>query len=156
MMLAFLTAAVLAGHPGWPREVTIAGLRGEARVPVRIDGFGAPTLPASPLLSALDGEIRVDSGWAEVVIARQPFRFLVGAPLYQFSSQLLPLASPAMLTADSLFLPFQFIAEILPYYLGDRYRWEARAARLVELRGRTTTLAGRAADPGRMPNGLRP
>ena len=158
MIIAFaLAGALLAGGgSGLPRELTVVGLRSEARIPIRLDAGGSPVIAAGPLVAALDGQFRVDSGWAEVVIARQPFRFLVGAPLYQFSSQLLPLASPAMLTADSLFLPFQFIAEILPYYLGDRYRWEARAARLVELRGRTTTLAGRAADPGRMPNGLRP
>jgi len=91
------------------------------------------------------------------VVSRQPFRFLVGAPLYRFSNQLLPLAGPASLARDSLFLPYQFVAEIVPYYLGDRYRWEARGARLVELRGRTTTLAGRAArEPIRLPNGLRP
>jgi N-acetylmuramoyl-L-alanine amidase len=99
----------------------------------------------------------VDSGWAEVVVARQPFRFLLGAPLYQFSSHLMPLAGPASLAGDSLFLPFQFVAEILPYYVGDQYRWDGRRARLEELRGRTTTLAGRAAGAdARLSNGLRP
>src|SRR6185437_7675692 len=72
----------------------------------------------------------------------------LGAPLYQFSSHLMPLAGPASLAGDSLFLPFQFVAEILPYYLGDQYRWDGRRARLEELRGRTTTLAGRAAGTG--------
>src|SRR6185436_20689850 len=38
-----------------------------------------------------------------------------------------------------------------------RYRWDARKARLVEVRSRTTTLAGlAAADAARLPNGLRP
>jgi N-acetylmuramoyl-L-alanine amidase len=152
-----LAAALLGGRPAaLPREVTIAGLRGEARIPVRLDGSGSPVVFASPLVAALDGRLRIDSGWAEVVIAKQPFRFLVGAPLYQFSSQLRPLAGAAWLVGDSLFLPFQFVAEILPYYLGERYRWDARAARLEELRDRTTTLAGRAAGGARLSNGLRP
>jgi N-acetylmuramoyl-L-alanine amidase len=153
-----LAAALLCGpSAGFPREVTIAGLRGEARIPIRLDGAGWPVIAAAPLVAALDGQFRLDSGWAEVVVAKQPFRFLVGAPLYQFSSQLLPLAGPASFARDSLFLPYQFVAEILPYYLGDRYRWDGRTGRLQELRGRTTTLAGRAAaDVGRLPNGLRP
>lgn len=140
-----------------PREVTVASLRGETRIPVRLDLAGSPVVSATPLLTALGGELRVDSGWADVVVARQPFRFLLGAPLYQFSSQLLPLAGSASLSGDSLFLPFQFVAEIIPYYLSDQYRWDARRARLEELRRRTTTLAGRTtAAEARLPNGLRP
>jgi N-acetylmuramoyl-L-alanine amidase len=139
-----------------PREIIVATLRGETRIPLRRDPAGSLVLPASPLAAALDGVIRMDAGWAEVTVARQPFRFLIGAPLYQFSNQLQPLAAGALLAADTLFLPYQFVAEIIPYYLSDRYRWDARTARLEELRGRTTTLAGRAApDAARLPNGLR-
>jgi N-acetylmuramoyl-L-alanine amidase len=145
-----------AGAAWLPREVTIAGPRGDVHIPVRRDGAGSPTVAASPLVAALDGQLRMDAGWAEVTVGRQPFRFLVGAPLYEFSSQLMPLASPVFQAGDSLFLPYQFVAEILPYYLGERYRWDARAGRLEELRARTTALAGRAAQPGRLPNGLRP
>jgi N-acetylmuramoyl-L-alanine amidase len=155
--LALLGVLLGGERAGLPREVTIAGLRAEARVPVQLDGSGSPVVPAGLLVTALGGQLRLDSAWAEVVVGRQSFRFLVGAPLYEFSRQLMPLANPAMVARDTLFLPFQFVAEILPYYLGERYRWDARTARLVELRDRTTTLAGRApADAGRLPNGLRP
>jgi N-acetylmuramoyl-L-alanine amidase len=160
VIAALLLSGALAGGPPparLPREVTVATLQGEARIPVRLDLGGSPVVAATPLLTALGGELHVDSGWADVVVARQPFRFLLGAPLFQFSAQLLPLAGPASLSGDSLFLPYQFVAEILPYYLGDQYRWDARRARLEELRRRTTTLAGRAAAGGaRLPNGLRP
>jgi N-acetylmuramoyl-L-alanine amidase len=160
VVLAALSMA-LATPPsqgtGLPRELTVAGLRGETRIAVRRDGSGSPVVPASPLAAALDGTIRVEAGWAEVTIARQAFRFLIGAPLYQFSNQLLPLASAASLAGDTLYLPYQFVAELVPYYLADRYRWDPRTARLEELRGRTTTLAGRAAaEAGRLPSGLRP
>jgi N-acetylmuramoyl-L-alanine amidase len=157
VIAALLLAGGLLGQtPSLPREVIVATPRGEVRVPLRVDRSGSPVVPAAPLLSALGGELHVDSGWADVVVARQPFRFLLGAPLFQFSSQLRPLAGPASLAGDSLFLPFQFVAEILPYYLGDQYRWDPRRARLEELRGRTTSLAGRAAGGARLPNGLRP
>ncbi|MDX6354877.1 MAG: N-acetylmuramoyl-L-alanine amidase [Streptomyces sp.] len=155
--LALAAALLGRGAATLPGEVTIAGLHGVTRIPVRLDAAGWPIVSAGPLVAALDGQLRMDAGWADVTVGKQVFRFLVGAPLYQFSNQLLPLAGPASLARDSLFLPYQFVAEILPYYLGERYRWDARAARLEELRGRTTTLAGRAArDAGRLPNGLRP
>ena len=43
-------------------------------------------LPAGPLLLALHGTIRMDEAWVEVTVARQPFRFLLGAPLCVFST----------------------------------------------------------------------
>jgi len=158
VILELAFAASLFGRPAsLPAQVTVAAARGESHIPVRSDAAGSPVVAATTLVAALDGQLRLDAGWAEVVVAEQPFRFLVGAPLYLFSSQLLPLAGSASVVGDSLFLPYQFVAEILPYYLAERYRWDARLARLEELEGRTTTLAGRAAsDPGRLPNGLRP
>jgi N-acetylmuramoyl-L-alanine amidase len=138
-----------------PKEVIIAGVRGEARVPVRLDQSGAPMLPAAPLLAALSGSVRMEEGWAEVTVARQPFRFLVGAPFYIFSSQLQPLASPARLSGDTLFLPLQFVAEIIPYYLNERYRYDRRVARLEDTGG--GPLAARPPAPTRrLANGLRP
>ena len=152
-----VTLALLAGLLGetLPREVTVSGSRGDTRIPVSLDATGAPVLPAARLLAALSGTVRLDSGWAEVMVAQQPFRFLVGAPLYVFSSQLLPLVSPASLSGDSLYLPFQFVAEILPYYLGERYRYDGRTGRLRDLGAPKTAARARTEAP-RLANGLRP
>lgn len=155
MIAALLLAAALAGPARIPAEVTVAG----ARIPVRSDPSGAAVVPASPLLLALHGTIRIDGGWAEVTIARQPFRFLVGAPLCVFSARLVPLAAQASMSRDTLFLPFQFVAEILPYYLGDRYRYDERLARLDEVAAQVASLAATVPAPNapaRLPNGLRP
>jgi N-acetylmuramoyl-L-alanine amidase len=148
-----LLAALLGGTV--PREVTVSSTRGDTRVPVTLDGAGAPVLSATRLLMALSGTVRLDSGWAEVTVAHQPFRFLVGAPLFVFSSQLRPLASAASLSRDSLFLPFQFVAEILPYYLGERYRYDGRTGRLRDLGAPKPAAPSRTA-VARMANGLRP
>jgi N-acetylmuramoyl-L-alanine amidase len=152
-----VTLALLAGLLGetLPREVTVSGSRGDTRVPVSLDASGAPVLPAARLLAALSGTVRLDSGWAEVMVAQQPFRFLVGAPLYVFSSKLLPLVSPASLSGDSLYLPFQFVAEILPYYLGERYRYDGRTGRLRDLGAPKPAATARTEAP-RLANGLRP
>ncbi len=152
-MIAVL--ALVAGLGlGTPGQITVAGARGETTVPVRADPAGAPVVPASQLLAALEGTMRIHDGWADVTIARQPFRFLVGAPLYVFSSQLQPLANPVWLARDTLYLPFQFVSEILPYFLGERYRYDARTARLEDVSRRPPTA--RAPAPAeRLPNGLR-
>ena len=152
-MLAAVAVALAAAVA--PSQISIAGARGTATLPVRADPTGAPVVSAPLLVAALAGAVRMQDGWAEVVVARQPFRFLVGAPLYQFSNQVHPLASPAWLSRDTLYLPFQFVAEIIPYYLGERYRYDARAARLEDIAARPS--AARAPAPvDRLPNGLRP
>jgi N-acetylmuramoyl-L-alanine amidase len=152
-MIGLLSLLLTLAAPA-PREITVAGVQGEARVPVRLDQSGAPVLPAAQLLAALSGSVRMQDGWAEVTVARQPFRFLVGAPFYIFSSQLQPLASPAWLSGDTLFLPLQFVAEIIPYYLNERYRYDQRAARLEDSGGGPLARAPRSTK--RLANGLRP
>jgi N-acetylmuramoyl-L-alanine amidase len=151
------TLALLALLGAAPSAITISRSGGETRIPVGRDRDGAPVLPASPLLVALSGSVTMRDGWAEVTVARQPFRFLIGAPFYTFGSKLQALAGPPSVTRDTLFLPFQFVAEILPYYLGERYRYDVQTATLEDLAGRPVAARERAAAAaGRLPNGLRP
>jgi N-acetylmuramoyl-L-alanine amidase len=146
------------GRDSAPPAVTVTGRKGEARVPVTFDASGAPVVPAVPLLSALDGSARVSDGWAEVSVARQAFRFLVGAPLYRVGNRLQPLAASASVSNDTLYLPFQFITEVLPAFLSARYRYDARQARLIDLRSPSRSAVARVPPPAkdaRLPNGLR-
>ena len=147
------TVALLAALASAPDQLIVVGAGGETRIPIRIDPAGAPMVAAAPLLTALGGTVMVADAWADVTVARQPFRFLLGAPLYVFSSQLQPLANPVWFTRDTLYLPFQFVAEILPYYLGERYRYDARAARLEDVSRKGVAKATKPVD--RLPNGLR-
>jgi N-acetylmuramoyl-L-alanine amidase len=148
----------LAAFDSVPSVVTIAGAKGEARVPVRTDETGAPVLPAALLMSALDGSAKVVTGWAEISVARQAFRLLVGAPLCMCGDRLQPMAGSASVTRDTLYLPLQFVAEILPTYLGSRYRYDGRRARLTVAGGpdRGSVARGPAPPETRLPNGLRP
>ncbi len=135
-----------------PKAVTVATPRGEHRIPVRVDRAGTPIVAASLLVSALDGSIKVSDGWAEIVLARQTFRFLLGSPVYLLNNRLQPLAASVTWGRDSVFLPFQFIAEVLPTILGERYRYDRRTARLLDQGGRVVA----SATPNRLPSGLRP
>ena len=149
------TLALLAALGTAPGAVTISSAAGDTRVVVRLDPAGAPVLSAPQLIAALGGAMTVGEGWAEVTVSRQPFRFLVGAPLYLFSGKVQPLAAPALLARDTLFLPLQFVAEVIPYYLGERYRYDARAARLTDL-GSRPLATGRGGAGAPLANGLRP
>jgi N-acetylmuramoyl-L-alanine amidase len=152
MVTGLILAVATAAAPG---QITVEGARGVATVPVRADPAGAPVISAPQLVAALDGTVRLHDGWVEVVLARQPFRFLLGAPLYLFSNQLHPLANPVWMSRDTVYLPFQFVSEIIPYYLGERYRYDARAGRLQDIALRPAVA--RASQPAeRLPNGLRP
>jgi len=156
-MLIALAAYAFDSAPG---VVTVTGVNGETRIPVRTDGSGAPVVAASRLMVALAGSERVSDGWAEVSLGSQSFRFLLGAPLYVFDDRLHPLAAAASVSRDTLYLPFQFVAEILPSYLSDRYRYDRRRARLIDSGGGARTPVARVPGPAReitrLPNGLRP
>lgn len=152
-MISHLALVALLGTV--PAAVTIAGPGGETRVPIRRDAAGAPVLAAPQLVGALGGSVTLGEGWAEVTVSRQPFRFLVGAPLYLFSSKLQPLAAAATVARDTLFLPLQFVAEVIPYYLGERYRYEPGTGRLTD-RGSRPLASGRGEAGPRLANGLRP
>src|SRR5688572_22648967 len=81
-----------------PQVVTITTPRGDTRHAV-ITVDGAPMLLAGPLAGALGGRLSVQDGWAEVLIATQSYRFLLGAPFMvrlASTDSLLPLASPAI------------------------------------------------------------
>ena len=90
-------------------------------------------VPALPLATALGGTVRQDGAWVTVVISRQDFGFLPHAPLFRLNDRVEPLAVPAFERGDSLFVPYQFVAEILPRYLGELYRFDRVAGRLVQL-----------------------
>jgi N-acetylmuramoyl-L-alanine amidase len=150
--------AALGSLDSAPQVVTIAGAKGESRVPVRVDGSGAPVISAPVLLSALDGSAIVSEAWAEVSVGRQSFRFLLGAPLCLCRNRLQPLAAAASITRDTLYLPLQFVAEILPDHLGSRYRYDGRRARLTVTGAPERPAATAQASPREtpLPNGLRP
>jgi N-acetylmuramoyl-L-alanine amidase len=156
-MSALLAIALVAAAPGTaPMSVLVSTARGDTRVPVRTDEATGPVIAGPALLAPLGGRVTVEGAWAEVEVARQPFRFPIGVPLYAVGSQLKPIAGAAVVRRDTLFLPIQFVTQVLPSELKERFRYDLAGGRLVELTGRTPALlASTAADPTRLPNGLR-
>src|SRR5262249_22547781 len=100
----------------------------------------------------------------EVTLARQSFRFLLGAPVLSFNDRLQPLVGWAFRARDSLYLPLQFIAEILPEALSERYQWDPAQGRLRDTGPAVAASAPPKPAPKpapavtmqRLPNGLLP
>jgi N-acetylmuramoyl-L-alanine amidase len=135
-----------------PETVTITTTRGEARIPVIRDAVGGPLLAAPLLAQALRAEVSGDSGWYQFTIARQPFGFVPGIAAYRYNDRLEALAGTPMVRHDTLFVPLQFAAEILPAHFGERYQYDPVSARLTEV-GAQPRPAVAVSD--RLPNGLR-
>jgi N-acetylmuramoyl-L-alanine amidase len=149
-----LLGLLLAAQPATPPSTIIVMTpRGESRIAVRYDRFGAPVLAATHLVTALNGSFSLGRPWAEVIVARQSFRFLLDAPYYVYQGQVHALAGQALIARDTLFLPFQFVAEVLPRVFSERFRYDAAGSRLVETGTRVATQPSASA---RLPNGLKP
>jgi N-acetylmuramoyl-L-alanine amidase len=160
MLHSLLLLGLLAGTPSparsAPLSVVVHSARGEARIPVQLDPVGGPVLAAPALLGLLGARAERSADWAEVSVGNRVFRFLLGAPMYTLEGRVRPLAGAAMIRRDTLLLPIQFLSEVLPGTLGDRFRYDARAARLVDQAPALTAVAASRRDPNRLPNGLRP
>ncbi len=150
-LLSLLHGGLIRG----PSALVVTTPRGESRLPVMIDPFAGPVVAAPELLAALNATVQTTGAWATVTVAHQPFRFLLGAPTYRFNDRLEPLAGAACFTRDTLFLPFQFIAEILPRVFTERFRYDADLSRLVEIGPRVAGPAPAPVPSSRLPNGLK-
>jgi N-acetylmuramoyl-L-alanine amidase len=143
-----------------PMAVLVSTAKGDVRVPVRIDPLIGPTVAAPALLSPLGGTSSVQGAWATVEDARQPFRFLIGAPFYTTGGPPKPMAGAASIRRDTLYLPLQFVTEVLPTELKTVFRYEPASARLTELVRRSelppaSIAAGGKPRSDRLPNGLK-
>ena len=97
-MIASLLLAFVAGTA--PSNVVITTPGGDLRIPVTMEPGAGPLIPAGATLSALRGTSASDGIWADVTVGAQPFRFLLGAPLYSYSGELFGLASGALVRRD--------------------------------------------------------
>jgi N-acetylmuramoyl-L-alanine amidase len=128
-----LAAAAAGTDPRTPAPgvVTVSTSRGEVTVPVRSER-GHPALSAPALTVVLPMTIAVDRDWASVALGGQPFRFLLGAPLFEHGGRVVPLAGGAYLLHDTLFVPLQWLAEYVPRVFREAYRYDFLAARFEE------------------------
>jgi N-acetylmuramoyl-L-alanine amidase len=145
-----------ASHAGAPALITVQTPRGASLLPVITDGGAGPLISADALVGALGGVLQRAEPWVEIGLARQSFRFLLGAPFLMFNDRLQPLSGWAVASRDSVYLPLQFVSEVLPQVLSDRYAWDAARGRLVDTGPSTVVASPPAPAVARLPSGLLP
>jgi len=139
-----------------PTAITIVTPRGQSRLTV-IQVDGAPMLQGGAVATSLGGRLSVADGWADLLVATLEFRFLLDAPLLVRGPEgiQVPLAAPAVARDQEVLLPLQFVTELLPGLLRERYSYDAVAARFTET-GPAPLVRAPPRQVPRLPNGLLP
>lgn len=117
--------------PAPPSAVVVATARGESSIPVLSDE-GHPALAAEALGRLLPVTVEVEGVWAQVGFAEVPFRFLLGAPVVVQDGRVMPLAGAAYVARDSLFVPLEWLTDVVPQMFSEAYHYDAAAARFEE------------------------
>lgn len=133
LLLAAALGRVAPAAVAAPMALVVATAKGDVRIPVRADAESGPLVSAAALVQALGGLTSVVGAWAHVDISNLPFRLLLGAPYYSVGGVLKPLVGVAIVRRDSLFLPLQFVTQVLPAELKDRFRYYPSSGRLEEV-----------------------
>jgi len=129
---------------GVPDAITVTSSRGVRRVPV-VSERGFPALAAQSLVEVLDigmaAAVADSPGTATLRISGRTFAFVLDAAYFRFDGTVYTLAGGPYVARDSLFVPLQFFAEILPR-LVSRYRYDAARSVLEELPERAPARPG--------------
>jgi N-acetylmuramoyl-L-alanine amidase len=131
LLLALAFAIAPATDAPTPAALTVATSRGEAAVPVYTER-GHPALPAANLAELLPLSLQRTDDWAVVTFGGQPFRFLLGAPLFMNGDEVVPLVSGAYVARDTLFLPLQWLTDYVPREFHEAYHYDPLAYRFEE------------------------
>lgn len=134
--VVLLIALVLAGSGGAipaPSTIVVATTRGQDEVPVSLER-GHPTLPLSRLGRLLPVRGAIDGDWAVVAFADQPFRFLLDGAVFVHDGRVTPLVGGAHVSRDTIFVPLQWLTDVVPRMFREGYSYDALAARFEEAR----------------------
>ncbi len=120
-------------QPPAPASIIVATARGQDEVPVSLER-GHPSLAMPKLSRLLPVRGAVDGDWAVVAFADQPFRFLLDAPVVVYEGIVTPLVGGAYLARDTIFVPLQWLTDVIPRKFSEGYRYDPYAARFEEAR----------------------
>ncbi len=130
---AAVAAAAAPGAPAAPAAILIATSQGEWHVPVFVER-GHPALAVPMLKRILPIDELVQTDWALVAFANQPFRFLLDAPVFVHGGRVIPVVGGAYVARDTLFVPLQWLVGHIPELFEEAYRYDPLAARFEEAR----------------------
>jgi len=135
LAVVLMMGAVAGSSHGPPSRATIlvATTRGQDEVPVSVER-GHPSLAVPRLSRLLPVRGAVDGEWAIVAFADQPFRFLLDAQVLVHEGTVTPLVGGAYVARDTIFVPLQWLTDIVPRKFSEGYRYDPYAGRFEEAR----------------------
>jgi N-acetylmuramoyl-L-alanine amidase len=119
--------------PPAPATIVVATARGTDVVPVSLER-GHPTLAVPRLSRLLPVRGAIDGDWAVVAFADQPFRFLLDGAVLVHEGRVTPLVGGAYVARDTIFVPLQWLSDVVPRMFSEGYRYDPYAARFEEAR----------------------
>jgi N-acetylmuramoyl-L-alanine amidase len=142
-MIAFLLALQVAT----PTFIVVRDGTAVTSVPVTING-GEASVRADVLMKAMRGMvITLTNFHYTLVLPRVRLDLIDGIPFAKRDSLTIPLNRAPQVRGGQLYLPFQFVSDVIPRYGGGYYYDVARS----ELRASSTQVAERAPPPRTVP-----
>jgi N-acetylmuramoyl-L-alanine amidase len=150
-MIAFVLALQLATTAPVPTFLVVRDGAGTSQVPVTIIG-GEPTVRADALVRALRGTLISGTNFHYTLsLPRVRLALIDGIPFAKADTLTIPLSRAPQVFGGQLYLPFQFVSEVIPRYAGD-YVYDAR---IGELRASTTRAVAATSGTAVPPNPTR-
>jgi N-acetylmuramoyl-L-alanine amidase len=142
-MIAVVLAMQIAGSvatAGAPTFIVVRDGQTTTSVPVTISD-GQPFVRADLLVKAMRGTLTIGTNLHyTLALPRAHLDLIDGIPFAKFDTVTVPLTRAPQVFAGQLYLPFQFVSEIIPRY-GGGYFYDVA---LGELRTNTLAAVGRA------------
>ncbi|MDQ6689420.1 MAG: N-acetylmuramoyl-L-alanine amidase [Gemmatimonadota bacterium] len=141
-LLLFLQTAVAAAQA--PTFIVVRDGAAAVSVPVTIDG-GLPSVRADALMRAMRGMLITSTNLHYTLsLPRLKLDLIDGIPFAKRDTLTIPLTRAPQVRGGQLYLPFQFVSEVIPRY-GGGYFYDAARGELRTFSGVAT--ANRAAPP---------
>ena len=149
--LLFLQISVASPPAAIPTFVVVRDGASVVSLPVTIDG-GQASVRADALAKAMHGILITSTNLHYALsLPRMRFDLIDGIPFAKLDSLTIPLTRAPQVRGGELYLPFQFVSDVIPKY-GSGYLYDAGTA---ELRATTGVVATRP-PPGRSESSTAP
>jgi N-acetylmuramoyl-L-alanine amidase len=146
-LLLFLQTAAAAVAAPIPTFIVVRDGGAIASVPVTIDG-GQPSVRADVLMRAMRGMLITSTNLHYTLsLPRARIDLIDGIPFAKRDTLTIPLSRAPQVRGGQLYLPFQFVTDVIPRYVGG-YAYDAA---LSELRT-VTAVVGSPGAPIRLPS----
>src|SRR5437660_5164426 len=126
-MIAVLVALQLAATAPIPTFVVVRDGVSTSSVPVTING-GEASVRADALMRALKGTLITGTNLHyTLALPRARMDLIDGIPFAKLDTVTVPLTRAPQVRGGQLYLPFQFVSEVIPRYAGGYYYDAAQA-----------------------------